>query len=38
MQCDNDEEVLDKLENMEFEDDEIRALGFEYLLERVDEL
>lgn len=38
MQCDNDDEVLDKLENMEFEDDEIRALGFEYLLERVDEL
>ena len=33
MQCDSDEEILDKLENMEFEDDEIRALGFEYLLE-----
>lgn len=33
MQCNTDEETLDKLENMEFEDDEIRALGFEYLLE-----
>lgn len=32
-QCDSNEETLDKLENMEFEDDEIRALGFEYLLE-----
>ena len=33
MQCDSDEETLDKLENMEFEDDEIKALGFEYLIE-----
>ena len=33
MQCDSDEETLDKLENMEFEDDDIRALGFEYLME-----
>lgn len=33
MQCNTDEETLDKLENMEFEDDDIRALGFEYLLE-----
>jgi hypothetical protein len=33
MQCDSDEETLDKLENMEFEEDDIRALGFEYLLE-----
>ena len=33
MQRDGDEETLDKLENMEFEEDEIRALGFEYLLE-----
>lgn len=36
MQCNTDEETLDKLENMEFEDDEIRALGFEYLLEVVE--
>ena len=36
MQSDSDEETLDKLENMEFEDDEIRALGFEYLLEVVE--
>ena len=36
MQCNTDEEMLDKLENMEFEDDEIRALGFEYLLEVVE--
>ena len=36
MQCDSDEETLDKLENMEFEDDEIRALGFEYLLEVIE--
>lgn len=32
MQCNTDEETLDKLENMEFEDDEIRSLGFEYLI------
>jgi hypothetical protein len=36
MQCNTDEETLDKLENMEFEDDDIRALGFEYLLEVVE--
>lgn len=36
MQCNTFEETLDKLENMEFEDDEIRALGFEYLLEDED--
>jgi hypothetical protein len=36
MQCNTDEETLDKLENMEFEDDEIRTLGFEYLLEVVE--
>ena len=36
MQCNNDEETLDKLENMEFENDEIRALGFEYLLEVIE--
>lgn len=36
MQCNTDEETLDRLENMEFEDDEIRALGFEYLLEVVE--
>ena len=33
MQCDNDKEALDMLENMEFKESEIRALGFEYLLE-----
>lgn len=33
MKCYSDAETLDTLENMEFEDDEIRALGFEYLLE-----
>lgn len=33
MQSDSDEETLDKLENMEFEEDDLRALGFEYLLE-----
>lgn len=33
MQCDSNEEILDKLESMEFEDNDIRALGFEYLLE-----
>ena len=36
MQCNTDEETLDKLENMEFEDEEIKALGFEYLLEVVE--
>ena len=33
MQCDSDKEALDMLENMEFQESEIRALGFEYLLE-----
>lgn len=32
MQCDSDKEALDMLENMEFQESEIRALGFEYLL------
>lgn len=36
MQCDSDEETLDKLENMEFEEDDLIALGFEYLLEVVE--
>lgn len=36
MQCDSDEETLDKLENMEFEEDDLIALGFEYLLEDED--
>lgn len=33
MQCDSDKEALDMLVNMEFKESEIRALGFEYLLE-----
>lgn len=33
MKCYSDAETLDALENMEFEDDDLRALGFEYLLE-----
>lgn len=36
MQCHSDAETLDRLENLEFEDNEIRALGFEYLLEDED--
>jgi hypothetical protein len=36
MQCDSDKETLDKLENMEFEEDDLIALGFEYLLEDED--
>lgn len=36
MGCHSDAETLDALENMEFEEDEIKVLGFEYLLETID--
>lgn len=37
MQCDGDEETLDRLENLEFEEDDLRTLGLDYLIEGENE-